>query len=690
MIGNETNGTILGVGALSLAAGAQTIQVDYLGGIGGTELGFNNGGSNFSLRGATGMTVNFVGTGGTLGSAGANPRIIFTGAGVPFTGTGGLLSNTLGGTTVGWATVNTTSWATVTGNAITALAPTITSGTNVGIQAGTSASITLFNPTVDQTLTANAAAAAFRLAPNGSTTLSLGTSAITTAAFMYSGSGGFTIAGTGAASVFGTLNATRYLYVTDPTGVLTLGKVNPSDTTTVNLAASQNPLSKSGPGTLYLNGNTNQVLFTSVQNINIIQGALRVTSSSIGGFASNNSPFTTFNLRGGVLELDGGGSVSAVSFVRFNGAGTSAGGAVNFDGGTGATGRGDGGFSAINAPAGVNITIVDTVAGATPAVLQWNSTSGATTFFNNGYAFTLGSANSNSLVNFTNNIQLDNGSPSTSYQAREVRVAQGQSGSSARLSGVLSGTSSTDLVKTGAGTLELTGSNTYAGNTLVTAGTLRVNNISGSGTGTGNVVVSSGATLGGTGTISGDVYVNGGTIAPGNSPGRLTVNGTVNFSSSSTFNVEINGGTTAGTDYDQLRVGAGGSLNLNGATLTATLGFTPVGTEKIFITDDLFAGNLTGTFNGYAEGSSITIGAYTGTISYLGDFSTLNTFGGNDIVIFNLGVSIPEPGTIALLGLTGFFGLQWYLRRKPAVAKKDDEKGDSETTEPVAPVEVVA
>lgn len=44
---------------------------------------------------------------------------------------------------------------------------------------------------------------------------------------------------------------------------------------------------------------------------------------------------------------------------------------------------------------------------------------------------------------------------------------------------------------------------------------------------------------------------------------------------------------------------------------------------------------------------------------------------------------VPEPGTIALLGLTGFFGLQWYLRRKNATAKKTIETGQSNETEPV-------
>ncbi|WP_395352767.1 autotransporter-associated beta strand repeat-containing protein [Variovorax sp. UC122_21] len=67
------------------------------------------------------------------------------------------------------------------------------------------------------------------------------------------------------------------------------------------------------------------------------------------------------------------------------------------------------------------------------------------------------------------------------------------------------------IVKVGAGTLTLSGANSYTGGTTVAAGTLSVTNKSGSATGTGAVQVQSGATLAGTGTIAGTVTVaNGG------------------------------------------------------------------------------------------------------------------------------------------------------------------------------------
>ena len=73
------------------------------------------------------------------------------------------------------------------------------------------------------------------------------------------------------------------------------------------------------------------------------------------------------------------------------------------------------------------------------------------------------------------------------------------------------------FTKVGTGNWTLTGANTYSGGTVVDAGTLTVNNVSGSGTGSGAVTVNTGATLAGTGSISGATTINSGaTNAPGN------------------------------------------------------------------------------------------------------------------------------------------------------------------------------
>ena len=106
---------------------------------------------------------------------------------------------------------------------------------------------------------------------------------------------------------------------------------------------------------------------------------------------------------------------------------------------------------------------------------------------------------------------------------------------STTVSGVISGVNGS-LTKTGNGTLNLTGSNTYTGATDVDAGILRVNGSLASSLTT----VHSGAALGGNGTLR-DTTISG-TLAPGNSIGTLTVSGALTFAPGSTYAVELSSG----------------------------------------------------------------------------------------------------------------------------------------------------
>jgi autotransporter-associated beta strand protein len=109
-------------------------------------------------------------------------------------------------------------------------------------------------------------------------------------------------------------------------------------------------------------------------------------------------------------------------------------------------------------------------------------------------------------------------------------------------SGGVSGTSA--LNKLGSGTLTLSAAGTYTGGTTVNAGTLLVNNTSGSGTGTGSVTVSNnGTVLGGTGTISGAVTINSGAAILGGTAatasGALTVAGSLTLNSNSIIELAL-------------------------------------------------------------------------------------------------------------------------------------------------------
>ncbi|MDQ0068717.1 outer membrane autotransporter protein [Variovorax boronicumulans] len=138
----------------------------------------------------------------------------------------------------------------------------------------------------------------------------------------------------------------------------------------------------------------------------------------------------------------------------------------------------------------------------------------------------------------------------------------GASGGDNTLSGSISGTGGS-VVKVGAGTLVLTGANTYTGATTVAAGTLRVNNTSGSGTGTGAVQVQSGATLAGSGSIAGAVTIaKGGILAAGNSPGTLTL-GALTLAGGSTLNYELGQAGVPGGALNDL-INVTGNLQLDG------------------------------------------------------------------------------------------------------------------------------
>jgi autotransporter-associated beta strand protein len=231
---------------------------------------------------------------------------------------------------------------------------------------------------------------------------------------------------------------------------------------------------------------------------------------------------------------------------------------LRFD--NGSTIRGDGGFSAYNGNA--TVTLVTAIGGTTPANLVWNDGK----FLADGYAFLLGSIKADSRLDFTNSIGLDNGASTNPYSVREIRVADNPNSTTdiMRLSGVISGSKNSDLLKTDAGTLELTGANTYAGNTIVKGGTLV---LSGSYTGGGNFTVNAGATLqiNSNFTLNSSISGSGNVVLSGNS--TLTGTGVI----TGRFTLQP-GSTLAPTGFGSLTMGnatwMGGStfvLNYNTA-----------------------------------------------------------------------------------------------------------------------------
>lgn len=224
------------------------------------------------------------------------------------------------------------------------------------------------------------------------------------------------------------------------------------------------------------------------------------------------------------------------------------------------------------------------------------------------------------------------------------------------------------LIKTGDGTLTLTGSNTYGGGTAVNDGTLVAGNNSALGTGSvqldggtlriaGGVTINSsllfgsnGGTLGGNGTYLGDLIVGAkGIVSPGNSPGLLTIDGDYTQQTLSLLKIEL-GGTLRGTEYDALVVT--GDVTLAGA-LDVVLygGFNPLAGNSFDILD---WGTLNGTFD-TVDLPALSSGLYW-------DTSALYT--GGVLSVLSSGASpVPVPGAL-LLGLLGTGWAGWLRSRR--------------------------
>jgi autotransporter-associated beta strand protein len=236
------------------------------------------------------------------------------------------------------------------------------------------------------------------------------------------------------------------------------------------------------------------------------------------------------------------------------------------------------------------------------------------------------------------------------------------SGGRLRVSGVIATGSAgaQSLTKSGGGILELSGANTYSGDTTVSDGTFVVNGSLGSGA----LSVAAAATLMGSGTIGGAATIAG-IHSPGNSPGVETFLSNLTYSSGSSQVIwELWGNTDTAGDrgsvYDGIDVN--GNLDFAGAT-SLSLVFTGTG-SSVDWTDPFWGSDQTWTLFDVA-----------GTTSNLINFSLMNSpaswFDANGLafasstrkdntftvsqqgsdVLIQYTVVVPEPASLALAAI---------------------------------------
>jgi len=258
---------------------------------------------------------------------------------------------------------------------------------------------------------------------------------------------------------------------------------------------------------------------------------------------------------------------------------------------------------------------------------------------------------------FTNEVRMNTGTTLTVQTGSSGTDRVNISGPITQNSGAASG-----VIKQGAGTLALSGANTYTGTTTINAGTLKLERLSGgvgatSVTGSTIAVNSGGTLLLGAANQIGDstaITLSGGTLDTvgfGDSVGKLTVSGASTIKG-------LN--TTSGTAFTFSDIDLGNYSTSSGSALT----FLPTsGTYTLGQVIQL-SSVAASSWTGYGDGTSLNNFAQKISFSDASLRAQINFGGGTSGTTLTV-AAIPEPKVYAAAAvLTLLIGFAEYRRRR--------------------------
>lgn len=205
------------------------------------------------------------------------------------------------------------------------------------------------------------------------------------------------------------------------------------------------------------------------------------------------------------------------------------------------------------------------------------------------------------------------------------------------------------LTKAGAGVLALSGSNTYGGGTTVSAGTLRLDNASGSATGSGSLAVNGGATLAGRGSSAGTTFAISGTSSANRAKVLVGQNYAGDTNTTASMSLTAVTGTISNADLQ---------FNLNSAS-PGQGNVLDVGATSLTFGNTVFTLNVQGaefipSNSAYVliEGTGVTTGLPTtvgqGNVVTGGQFGGLTVFYNSQGLAEIVGSSLGGGGLLSL------------------------------------------